>query len=90
MIEKAYELVQKRRVEEVSEGVYNVVGEHGTYLVARRINGTISCTCPGFIRRGRCSHSLAVLLIHKPDLLRSIKREIDRSTGHKRPRRGRA
>jgi hypothetical protein len=90
MIEKAYELVQKRRVEEVSEGVYNVVGDHGTYLVARKINGTISCTCPGFIRRGRCSHSLAVLLIQKPNLLRSIKREMDRALERRRPRRGKA
>ncbi len=90
MIEKAYELVQKRRVEQVSEGVYNVVGDHGTYLVARKINGTISCTCPGFIRRGRCSHSLAVLLIQRPDLLKSIERQINRPPERKGSRRERA
>ena len=90
MIEKAYELVQKRRVEQVGEGVYNVVGDHGTYLVARKINGTISCTCPGFIRRGRCSHSLAVLLIQKPDLLKSIERQINKPAERKRSRRERA
>jgi hypothetical protein len=90
MIEKAYELVQKKRVEEVSEGVYNVVGDHGTYLVARKINGTISCTCPGFIRRGRCSHSLAVLLIQKPNLLRTIKREMNRTLERRRQKRRKA
>ena len=90
MIEKAYELVQKRRVEQVSEGVYNVVGDHGTYLVAQKIDGTISCTCPGFIRRGRCSHSLAVLLIHKPKLLKSIERQINKTLESKRSRRKRA
>jgi len=88
MIEKAYELVQKRRVEQVSEGVYNVVGDHGTYIVAQKIDGALSCTCPGFIRRGRCSHSLAVLLIHKPALLKSIERQI-KSLESKRSRRGR-
>jgi len=87
MIEKAYELVQKRRVEQVGEGVYNVVGDHGTYIVASKVNGTISCTCPGFIKRGRCSHSLAVLLIRKPDLLKSIERQINKSAERKRSRR---
>ena len=90
MIEKAYELVQKRRVEQISEGVYNVVGDHGTYIVARRINGSISCTCPGFIKRGRCSHSLAVLLIQKPNLLKSIERQINKPVERKRSRRERA
>jgi len=89
MIEKAYELVQKRRVEQVGEGVYNVVGDHGTYTVAKKINGAISCTCPGFIRRGRCSHSLAVLLIQKPNLLKSIERQIDKSAERKKSRRKR-
>ena len=90
MIEKAYELVQKKRVERVGEGVYNVIGDHGTYIVARKIDGTLSCTCPGFIRRGRCSHSLAVLLIHKPDLLKSVEKEISKSPKRKRSRRERA
>ena len=90
MIEKAYDLVQKRRVEQVGEGVYNVVGNHGTYIVARKIDGTISCSCPGFIRRGRCSHSLAVLLTQKPDLLRSIERQINKPPEPKRSRRKRA
>ena len=89
MIEKAYELVQKRRVEQVGEGVYNVVGDHGTYIVVRKIDGTISCTCPGFIRRKRCSHSLAVLLIQKPDLLRTVESEIERTAERKRQRRER-
>ena len=90
MIEKAYDLVRKRRVEQVSEGVYNVVGDHGTYVVAQKIDGTISCACPGFIRRGRCSHSLAVLLIRKPDLLKSIERQINKTLESKRSRRKRA
>jgi len=90
MIEKAYELVQKKRIERVGDGVYNVVGEHGTYLVAQRTNGTFSCTCPGFIKRGKCSHLLAVLLLHNPSLLRSVKRQVSKSLGNKKSKRRKA
>ncbi|MEM2889306.1 MAG: SWIM zinc finger family protein [Candidatus Bathyarchaeia archaeon] len=80
MIKKAYDLIQKRKVEHIGEGTYNVVGEHGTYTVAQKIDGEINCNCPGFIRRGRCSHSLAVLMLTKPELLRSVEREIERTS----------
>ena len=79
-MEKAYDLMQKRRVEQIGHGVYNVVGDHGTYTVAQKIDGTVNCNCPGFIRRRRCSHSLAVLMLNRPSLLRSIEREIDRAS----------
>ena len=87
MIEKAYDLVRRRRVEQVGDGVYNVIGEHGTYTVVKRIDGTISCNCPGFVKRRRCSHSLAVLLIQKPNLLRSIERQIRNLSGRSSKRR---
>ncbi|RJS84923.1 SWIM zinc finger family protein [Candidatus Bathyarchaeota archaeon] len=86
MIEKAYELVQKKRIERVGDGVYNVVGEHGTYLVAQRTDGTFSCTCPGFLKRGGCSHLLAVLLLHNPALLRSVKRYVSGAWNRKSKR----
>ena len=79
MFEKAYDLVQKRRVEQIDRGLYNVVGDHGTYTVAQRIDGTVNCSCPGFVRRRRCSHSLAVLMLNQPSLLRSIEREISKA-----------
>ena len=87
MIEKAYDLVRRRRVEQVGDGVYNVIGEHGTYTVVKKIDGTISCNCPGFVKRRRCSHSLAVLLIQKPNLLRSIERQIRNLSGRSSKRR---
>ena len=79
MFEKAYGLLQKKRVEQIDQGLYNVVGDHGTYAVARRIDGTVNCSCPGFVRRRRCSHSLAVLMLNQPSLLRSIEREIGKA-----------
>jgi len=83
MIEKAYDLLRKRRVEYIGEGTYNVVGEHGTYTVIRRIDGAVNCNCPGFIRRGRCSHSLAVIMLNQPSLLKSIQKEIEKASSRR-------
>jgi uncharacterized Zn finger protein len=82
MITKAYDLIQKKKVERLSEGTYNVVGEHGTYTVGRKLDGTVSCTCPGFARRGRCSHALAVMMLNNPALLRSIEKEARKAMAH--------
>lgn len=78
MIEKAYHLICGRRVEQIEEGVYNVVGEHGTYTVMRDLSGSVTCNCPGFASRKKCSHSLAVIMINNPVLLRRIERELRR------------
>ncbi len=83
MVRKAYDLIQKKRVERLGEGIYNVIGEHGTYTVGRKIDGTVSCTCPGFARRARCSHSLAVIMLNNRELLRSIEREVRKAASRK-------
>jgi hypothetical protein len=63
MFEKARYLIDSRRVEYLSTGVYNVIGEHGTYTVAVNFEGKISCNCQGFLNKGKCSHSAAVELM---------------------------
>ncbi len=66
MHEKARKLAESGRVENLGNGVYNVVGEHGTYTVAVDYEGKISCNCPGYLQKGKCSHAEAVaLLAHK-------------------------
>lgn len=87
MIEKAYDLIREGRVEQINNGVYNVVGEHGTYIVVRNIDGSVTCNCPGFTSKRRCSHSLAVMMINQPVLLKSIKREIEREDKWRRTKR---
>ncbi|MEM2914722.1 MAG: SWIM zinc finger family protein [Candidatus Bathyarchaeia archaeon] len=82
MFEKAYELILKKRVERVGDEFYNVIGKHGTYSVACKIDGTVSCSCPGFARKGRCSHSLAVMMLNEPNLLRNIQKEFRKARGH--------
>ncbi len=65
MFEKAVKLVQSGRVEALSSGVFNVIGDHGTYTVAIDFEGKISCNCQGFLSKGRCSHAQAVAFLMK-------------------------
>ncbi len=80
MIKKAYDLVQKGRIEAIGDELFNVVGEHGTYTVARRIDRTVNCNCLGFVRKGRCSHSLAVLMLTQPALLRTVQKQVSKAS----------
>jgi hypothetical protein len=63
--EKALRLLRAERVERLSFDRFNVVGDHGTYIVARNQDGRVNCTCPGFQSRRRCSHSMAVKILTK-------------------------
>ena len=65
MHEKARKLIESRRVEFLGNGVYNVVGDHGTYTVVIDYKGKLSCNCPGFLSKGICSHIAAVELLGK-------------------------
>jgi hypothetical protein len=49
LYEKAKRLVESRRVEPLGQGIYNVIGDHGTYTVAQDPTGKWSCSCPGFV-----------------------------------------
>jgi uncharacterized Zn finger protein len=63
IIEKARKLLESGKVERLDIGLLNVVGDHGTYVVVESFEGKISCNCPGFVSKGRCSHSVAVNLL---------------------------
>ena len=75
MIEKANRLLVGGRVEHLGEGIYNVVGDNGTYTVVRDYTGRVSCNCPGFVKNGKCSHAAAVLM-----LIRSSRKRRRRTT----------
>jgi hypothetical protein len=51
LIEKAQYLLNSGIVETLGGGKYNVVGDHGTYIVVKNYDGTVSCNCLGFLRR---------------------------------------
>jgi hypothetical protein len=63
MYQKARKLVESRRVEFLGNGVYNIIGDHGTYTVVVDYQGNLSCNCPGYLQKGRCSHIAAVELL---------------------------
>lgn len=63
MIEKARKLLESGRVESIGDDRYNVIGDHGTYTVAQDYEGKVSCNCPGFRSKGKCSHSAAVIML---------------------------
>ena len=65
LVEKAQRLVASGRVESLGGGVYNVVGDHGTYTVVQDHTGKLSCSCPGFMQKAKCSHVTAVMLLAK-------------------------
>jgi len=65
LFEKAKRLVESHRVEPLGQGVYNVIGDPGTYTVAQDYTGKWSCTCPGFMNKAKCSHVTAVIILTK-------------------------
>ena len=65
LFEKARKLAESGRVEFLGNGVYNVIGDHGTYTVAEDYKGKLSCNCQGFLQKKRCSHAVAVMLLSK-------------------------
>ena len=65
LFEKARKLAESGRVEFLGNGVYNVIGDHGTYTVAEDYTGKLSCNCQGFLTKKRCSHVVAVMLLGK-------------------------
>jgi hypothetical protein len=65
MFEKARKLLESRRVEPLGQGIYNVIGDHGTYTVVQDYTGKVSCNCPGFMTKRKCSHATAVIILTK-------------------------
>lgn len=62
MMEKAFKLVKQGRVHKTDVEQYEVVGDHGTYTVVRTPDGTLHCSCLGFMQRKKCSHVGAVVI----------------------------
>jgi len=75
MVEKARRLLESGRVERIDREHYNVVGDHGTYTVALNYEGKVTCNCPGFLSKNRCSHSAAVIILTKIPRLHRAERK---------------
>ncbi len=73
LLEKAERLLKSHRVEFIGQGTYNVIGDHGTYLVVQDYTGRVSCNCLGFMKNGKCSHATAVILLAMPQGKKRLK-----------------
>jgi len=66
LLDKTLYLLRKHKVIKVAEGCYLVKSQTDPlfeeYLVRKNEQGSFTCTCKGFQRRGRCSHTLACFL----------------------------
>ena len=65
LLEKAQRIVESGRIEFLEQGIYNVIGDHGTYTVVQDYTGKLSCSCLGFMKKQRCSHAVAVMIMTK-------------------------
>ncbi len=70
LFRKAERIISEGRVVRISPYMFYVIGDHGKYFVYVD-KSKVKCLCPGYRKRGYCSHSISVLLI----LLRKEYRE---------------
>jgi hypothetical protein len=63
MVEKAKVISRSSRVTRIDHNTFQVVGDHGIYIVIRGVDGLFHCGCQGFLTRGFCSHALAVNML---------------------------
>jgi hypothetical protein len=69
LVVKAQRLISDRRITRIQPGTFQVIGDHGTYIVVKGVDDAYHCGCPGYLSKGFCSHALAVtLLSRKPTL----------------------
>jgi hypothetical protein len=63
LVTKAKRLIVDRRVTRIEYGTFQVVGDHGTYIVVKGADNAYHCGCQGYLNKGFCSHALAVTLL---------------------------
>jgi len=63
MVEKAKLMSRSSRITRIDHNTFQVVGDHGIYIVIRGVDGLFHCGCQGYLTRGFCSHALAVNML---------------------------
>jgi len=63
MVEKAKLMSRSSRITKIDHNTFQVVGDHGIYIVIRGVDGLFHCGCQGYLTRGFCSHALAVNML---------------------------
>ena len=86
LVEKAKKLLESHRVEPLDYGIFNVVGDHGTYTVVQDYSGKVSCNCIGFLKYKKCSHATAVIILTASQGKKSYTQVASRSSYRKKMR----
>jgi len=63
LVVKAKRLIVDKRITRIEPGTFQVIGDHGTYIVVKGVDNAYHCGCQGFLSKGFCSHALAVTLL---------------------------
>ena len=65
MVEKAKVMLKTGRVTRIDRSTYQVVGDHGIYIVVKGVDGNYHCGCQGYMTRGFCSHALSINMLEE-------------------------
>ncbi len=65
MVEKAKIMLRSGRITRIDRSTFQVIGDHGIYIVVRGVDGNYHCGCQGYMTRGFCSHALSVNLLEQ-------------------------
>lgn len=83
LVLKAKTIIKGKRISQLDISSYEVKGDHGIYVVSKDAYGNYNCSCVGYLKRGICSHSLAVRLYEQNrEYRRMIKRGIVKGAGY--------
>lgn len=65
MVEKAKVMLKTGRVTRIDRSTYQVVGDHGIYIVVKGVDSNYHCGCQGYMTRGFCSHALSINMLEE-------------------------
>lgn len=83
LVLKAKAILKEKRINQLDKSSYEVKGDHGTYIVSRDAYGNYNCSCLGYLKRGMCSHSLAVRMYEQSkEQRRMLKKGVVKGAGY--------
>ncbi|MEM3712454.1 MAG: hypothetical protein QXR97_02840 [Thermoproteota archaeon] len=83
LVLKAKAIIKGKRISQLDTSSYEVKGDHGIYVVSKDAYGNYNCSCVGYLKRGICSHSLAVRFYEQNrEYRRMIKKGVVKGAGY--------
>lgn len=82
LVLKSKAILKGKRISQLDRSSYEVKGDHGVYIVSKDAYGNYNCSCLGYLKRGICSHSLAVRMYERNREQRKMRKSIVREAGY--------